>query len=69
MLHEKAREVRKQVKDSNITKLNFVVARAIEMVALKKAQSNCLGLMYEPKKPESITKIISNNDLGNIKVR
>lgn len=28
----------------------------IEYVALKKANANCLGLMYEPKKPKSLVK-------------
>lgn len=29
---------------------------AIEYVAVKKANANCLGLMYEPKRPENIVK-------------
>ena len=28
----------------------------IEYVAVKKAKANCLGLMYEPKKPKAIVK-------------
>ena len=35
-----------------ITKINNV----IKEVATRKANANCLGLMYEPKKPECLKK-------------
>lgn len=33
-----------------------VVLATIETVARKKADANCLGFMYEPKKPEKLVK-------------
>lgn len=37
-------------------KMALLTRKAIEFVAIKKANSNCLGLMYEPKRPEKIVK-------------
>lgn len=30
------------------------VKRAVESIATKKANANCFGFMYEPKKPERL---------------
>lgn len=41
------------VKASNVRP---VVIKVLEKVAVKKANSNCFGLMYEPKRPVNIIK-------------
>lgn len=44
------------LKDTSKKRLTAALKKTIECVALKKANANCLGLMYEPKKPEKLIK-------------
>lgn len=39
---------------NGVSSLKKVTKTVIEYVAVKKANANCLGLMYEPKRPEKI---------------
>lgn len=45
--------MQKRTKDCVPTRM---VLATIETIAKKKANANCLGFMYEPKKPEKFVK-------------
>lgn len=45
---------------NKIVKTNL--ADMIKKVAVCKANANCIGFMYEPKKPENLKKLLEGED-------
>ena len=44
------------MKTTSSNKINELAKKIIIATAIIKANSNCMGLMYEPKKPDSLIK-------------